>query len=224
MSFDLDKRQRAMLRDMGIRVWQPLTPALPASLPLEMPSFAIPPLPTPLSLNTRPLTLKLKSLVNVQVMLAPLTILAAGILSTLPASVPKGTNGEALVESRQLADTGLAGQPAGEVSVMVTAVDGVPVIVVEPAAVPGPVMLILSLDWLSPLNAKLKTLLLELPFDVFTICTRRPVDAVLVKVQTYCAADFMLPAGIVTDVPVALMLLVLPVLALLASAQLTAVV
>ena len=31
MSLDLDKRQRAMLRDMGIRVWQPLTPALPAA-------------------------------------------------------------------------------------------------------------------------------------------------------------------------------------------------
>ena len=31
MSLDLDKRQRAMLRDMGIRVWQPLAPALPAA-------------------------------------------------------------------------------------------------------------------------------------------------------------------------------------------------
>ena len=31
MDLDLDKRQRAMLRDMGIRVWQPLAPVLPAA-------------------------------------------------------------------------------------------------------------------------------------------------------------------------------------------------
>jgi uracil-DNA glycosylase family 4 len=30
MSLSLDKRQRAMLREMGVRVWQPLSPALPA--------------------------------------------------------------------------------------------------------------------------------------------------------------------------------------------------
>ncbi len=30
MSLNLDKRQRAMLREMGVRVWQPLSPALPA--------------------------------------------------------------------------------------------------------------------------------------------------------------------------------------------------
>ena len=29
MSLDLDKRQRAMLREMGVHVWQPLPPALP---------------------------------------------------------------------------------------------------------------------------------------------------------------------------------------------------
>ncbi len=30
MSLNLDKRQRAMLREMGVRVWQPLSPTLPA--------------------------------------------------------------------------------------------------------------------------------------------------------------------------------------------------
>ncbi len=30
MSLNLDKRHRAMLREMGVRVWQPLSPALPA--------------------------------------------------------------------------------------------------------------------------------------------------------------------------------------------------
>ena len=34
MSLELDKRQRAMLREMGVRVWQPLTPVqLPSGLP-----------------------------------------------------------------------------------------------------------------------------------------------------------------------------------------------
>lgn len=31
MSLELDKRQRAMLREMGVRVWQPLTPVQPPS-------------------------------------------------------------------------------------------------------------------------------------------------------------------------------------------------
>jgi DNA polymerase len=31
MSLDLDKRQRAMLREMGVRIWQPLTPPAPAA-------------------------------------------------------------------------------------------------------------------------------------------------------------------------------------------------
>ena len=31
MSLNLDKRQRAMLREMGVQVWQPLSPVLPAA-------------------------------------------------------------------------------------------------------------------------------------------------------------------------------------------------
>ena len=31
MSLNLDERQRAMLREMGVQVWQPLSPVLPAA-------------------------------------------------------------------------------------------------------------------------------------------------------------------------------------------------
>lgn len=43
MSLELDKRQRAMLREMGVRVWQPLTPVQPLS---ELPVAALAALPS----------------------------------------------------------------------------------------------------------------------------------------------------------------------------------
>ena len=42
MSLNLDKRQRAMLREMGVRVWQPLLPVLPAAPVLPVASEAAP--------------------------------------------------------------------------------------------------------------------------------------------------------------------------------------
>ena len=43
MSLNLDPRQRAMLREMGVRVWQPLTPVQPLS---ELPVAALAALPS----------------------------------------------------------------------------------------------------------------------------------------------------------------------------------
>ncbi len=43
MSLELDKRQRAMLREMGVRVWQPVEPvAAPAAAPAVAPMPAVP--------------------------------------------------------------------------------------------------------------------------------------------------------------------------------------
>lgn len=43
MSLELDKRQRAMLREMGVRVWQPMEPvAAPALAPAVAPMPAVP--------------------------------------------------------------------------------------------------------------------------------------------------------------------------------------
>ncbi|MDW5441376.1 uracil-DNA glycosylase [Polaromonas sp. SM01] len=36
MSLDLDKRQRAMLREMGIRVWQPMAPVVPVEVAIDL--------------------------------------------------------------------------------------------------------------------------------------------------------------------------------------------
>ena len=50
MSLDLDKRQRAMLREMGIRLWQPPGAASEAAAPLQaavVRAAAPPPAPTP---------------------------------------------------------------------------------------------------------------------------------------------------------------------------------
>jgi len=50
MSLDLDKRQRAMLREMGIRLWQPPGAASEAAAPLQAAAVraaAPPPAPTP---------------------------------------------------------------------------------------------------------------------------------------------------------------------------------
>ena len=43
MSLDLDKRQRAMLREMGVRVWQPMAPMAP----LAAPELLAAPVPVP---------------------------------------------------------------------------------------------------------------------------------------------------------------------------------
>ena len=42
MSLDLDNRQRAMLREMGVRVWQPMAASLEPTIP--MPTIPVPPL------------------------------------------------------------------------------------------------------------------------------------------------------------------------------------
>lgn len=59
MSLDLDERQRAMLQEMGVRVWQPAPqrpalPALPALAPLAAASGRATP-PGPVSAALRPL-------------------------------------------------------------------------------------------------------------------------------------------------------------------------
>ena len=171
-----------------------LTLGLPASPPLRMPSLGVP-LPTPLSLNTRPVMLALKALVNVQVMLAPLTMLVGAMLSTLPFKVPKVASGVALAASVQLADTGFAGQPAGEVSVMLAAVAAVPVIVAMPLLVATPGTVMVSFNWLSPLSAKLKALLPAPLAVVLTSWTLGPVpdDAEFVKVQAMTAPSAVAP-------------------------------
>ncbi len=43
MSLNLDKRQRAMLREMGVRVWQPLSPVLPV-VPVASEAVPLPPM------------------------------------------------------------------------------------------------------------------------------------------------------------------------------------
>ena len=50
MSLDLDKRQRAMLREMGVRVWQPMAPVAPplqAAEPVPVPPTVLTPAATP---------------------------------------------------------------------------------------------------------------------------------------------------------------------------------
>ncbi|MNX94000.1 hypothetical protein D3C86_1262150 [compost metagenome] len=126
-----------------------------------------------MSLKTRPVMACASLLTKMHSRSAPATIHSAGIFSTLPASTTGGADAAAAAglepdtprmgdgamtsfRSRQLALTGFTGQPAGDVSVMVTGTPTLPVIVCAPIPRPGALTVMVSRATLRPDSAKSK--------------------------------------------------------------------